>query len=352
MITSAIHYPNSRITDLNTMKRALLLWDRYNLIGPFRGFDPGHTGVIAEAFSLIGGVLVPEAREQQIAHDGIVAFLETRDRLDPRFFLRRPGQAATSAGIPPEIYEVYPQKLLGETWWELERAGLTGDLLADADRPMTPWGGLVIMAKLADACAGDVFARVTNRADAYRAIANEIFRPDYRPSPATYDDQAGVVPVLLSMIDASNIPIQNLLRFRVEERDPTLRHRLLAHVSDHISEMRKAQSFNQVRMIQDQFEREMRLDLKHLRDALRLSRIKFAVSATVLTTVTGAFAIASSMTHGAMQVGTALAALSSSGLGVKQLADSFGAGLDLRQRQRDIMERHPMAYMHELSRRQ
>lgn len=103
MITSAIHYPNSRITDLNTMKRALLLWDRYNLIGPFRGFDPGHTGVIAEAFSLIGGVLVPEAREQQIAHDGIVAFLETRDRLDPRFFLRRPGQAATSAGIPPRF---------------------------------------------------------------------------------------------------------------------------------------------------------------------------------------------------------------------------------------------------------
>ena len=332
MITSAIHYPNSRITDLNTMKRALLLWDRYNLA--YR-WGAGSRGARATDSSRRYCRIPRNARP-----------------LRSSLFPSSAGAGSYVCGHPPEIYEVYPQKLLGETWWELERAGLTGDLLADADRPMTPWGGLVIMAKLADACAGDVFARVTNRADAYRAIANEIFRPDYRPSPATYDDQAGVVPVLLSMIDASNIPIQNLLRFRVEERDPTLRHRLLAHVSDHISEMRKAQSFNQVRMIQDQFEREMRLDLKHLRDALRLSRIKFAVSATVLTTVTGAFAIASSMTHGAMHVGTALAALSSSGLGVKQLADSFGAGLDLRQRQRDIMERHPMAYMHELSRRQ
>jgi len=276
MLTSAIHYPHSSITDVNTMKRALLLWDKYNVIGPWQGFSPEHDGVIAEAFAEIGGVVVPEPREQQLAHDEIVSFLNLKDKLDHRFFLRQRGGHGESHRVPSDIYEVYPQKLLGPTWDALIEAGFAGrDLLPDADRPMTPWGGLLIMAKLADACAGKAFARVTDRVDAYRVIANETFRPDFRLPPGEREDEASVVPILLSLIDATSIPIANLMRFRADERDPSLRHSMLARISSHIETLRQATSFNQITMIKEQFEKDMRLDLKQLRDALRTNKIRF-----------------------------------------------------------------------------
>ena len=80
MIKSAIHYPSSSIRSLNTMKRALLLWDKYQVIGPFKEFEPDHNGLIREAWSLIGSVLVPEKSDQQRARGDIVEFLRDRER--------------------------------------------------------------------------------------------------------------------------------------------------------------------------------------------------------------------------------------------------------------------------------
>jgi hypothetical protein len=337
-LRSAIHYPHSTISNVDTMKHALLLWDKIHVIGPWKGFDPGHKGEIGEAWAMVGRVTVPDPAEQRRAHKDIVTFLEARDRLGPKFFLNADKAAS-------EIYEVYPQKLLGETWDKLVQAGLAGDLLPNADRPLTTWGGLVIMAKLADACAGQVFARVTDRTAAYRAIADELERPEEFSR-----DAAAAVPVLLSLIDASSLPLENLMRFRDDERDPTLRHRLLDAVNDHVDALRKVESLNQITALQEQFEGEMRRNLKDLRDALRWNKIRFTVSASILTVVTGAFAAGTALLSGPMQVGAALGALSTAGIGVKQVSDFFGAGLDLSERQRTTLAKHPMAYMHLLSR--
>ena len=344
MIKSAIHYPSSSIRSLNTMKRALLLWDKYRVIGPFKEFEPDHNGPIREAWSLIGSVLVPEKSDQQRARGDIVEFLRDRERLDQRFFHSR--QPTEQEHRSP--YEVYPQKLLGETWYELEKAGLTRDLLPNADRQMSAWGGLMVMAKLADACAGEVFARVTDQPVAYRAIASEAQRVNRQDTGRL--DEADVVPVLLSMVDATSIPISNLLCFRADEKDPTLRHNLLKSCSEHINAIRKAGGHNQIREIQDQFDRDMQLDLNKLRDILHTNKVRFGTSTAVLTAATGLFGTFAAMTHGFIQIGTTLAAFTSAGIGIKQVADIFGVGLDLTQRQRDTMEKHPMAYMHALSR--
>ncbi|WSG73678.1 hypothetical protein U8P80_20050 [Rhizobium beringeri] len=320
------------------MKHALLLWDTIHVIGPWSGFEPCHAGEIAEAWSMVGKVTVPDLAEQRRAHEDIVNFLSARDRLGPKFFLGA-DKAASS------VYQVYPQKLLGETWSELEKAGLTGDLLPNDDRPLTTWGGLVIMAKLADACAGQVFARITDRTAAYRAIADEMSELREFPQQA-----AATVPILLSLIDASSLPLENLMRFRDDERDPKLRHRLLDAVNDHVDALRKVNSLNQLNVLQEQFEREMRQNLKDLRDALKWNKIRFTVSASVLTLVTGAFAAATALLSGPMQVGAALGTVSTAGLGIKQVTDFFGAGLDLSERQRTTLAEHPMAYMHLLSR--
>lgn len=338
-LRSAIHYPHSQITSTATMREALLFWDEYHLIAPFHDFAPAHTGEIAEAWSIIGRITVPNRTAQQQAHGEIVKFIENLDRLHPNFFLRN-----RNNGQNLEIYEVYPQKLLGETWWRLEDAGLTGALLSNNDRPMSTWGGLVIMAKLADACAGRFYARVTDRVDAYRAIASEQNILE-RPRPHA----AQAVPVLLKMIQASSIPIENLMRFRENERSPALRYKLLDVVQDHIEALRDIENADHVNYIQDRFEREMHQNLRDLRDALRFNKIKFATSAAVMTLATGAFAAAAALQTGPLQLGTALSALGTAGLGLKQMTDFFGGGLDLSEKQRSTMSNHPMAYMHLLS---
>ena len=206
----------------------------------------------------------------------------------------------------------------------------------------------MVMAKLADACAGEVFARVTDQPVAYRAIASEAQRVNRQDTGRL--DEADVVPVLLSMVDATSIPISNLLCFRADEKDPTLRHNLLKSCSEHINAIRKAGSHNQIREIQEQFDRDMQSNLNKLRDTLRTNKVKFGTSAAVLTVATGVFGAIAAMTHAPIQIGTTLTALGIAGLGIKQVADIFGGGLDLTQRQRDTMEKHPMAYMHALSR--
>ncbi|MHC2722459.1 hypothetical protein [Bradyrhizobium diazoefficiens] len=337
-LRSAIHYPHSRISSASTMKQALLLWDEYHLIAPWEDFDPEHEGEIAEAWSIIGKITVPDPVEQRRAHADIVTFIENREQLSRRFFVN------ADRASRQDVYEVYPTKLLEETWNKLERAGLAGDLLPNADRPMSTWGGLVIMAKLADACAGDIFARVTDRTDAYRAIANEMPKSGVRRQEAP-----STIPVLLSIIDAQSIPLENIMRFRSDERDPTLRHNLLDAVQDHIDRLRELESPNQIRAVQDDFDRQMRKNLNDLRDALRYNKIKFVTSAAALTVATGAFAAAAALQTGPLQLGSAISAAASAGLGVKQLADFFGGGLDLSERQRNTMLKHPMAYMHLLS---
>ena len=336
-LRSAISYPHSRITNLDTMKQALLLWDEYHVIGPWKGFEPHHSPEIAEAWSLIGKVTVPHRSEQRAAHDEIVHFIEDKDRVSPKFLYK--AQRANS-----DVYDVYPEKLLGETWYALEGAGLTSELRGNGDRPLTPWGGLIIMAKLADACAGDVFARVTDRSDAYRTIAAEM-----DASQAHARGTAATLPVLLSMIDARSLPLENIMRFRADETDPGLRYRLLDSVNDHIEALSHLQSPNQIRGLQDQYAREMRQNLTDLKDALRWNKIKFATSATVFTALTGAFATASALHTGPLHVGAALGAMTTAGLGLKELNDFFGAGLELSRKQRETIGKYPMAYMHALS---
>jgi hypothetical protein len=337
-LRSAIHYPHSRIKNAATMHDALLLWDSYHIIAPWPEFEPGHTGQIAEAWSIVGKVTVPDYAQQEQAHADIVAFIKNKDRLNRRFFVNSNHQGDT--------YEIYPQKLLGKTWRQLERAGFAGDLLPNYDRPMSTWGGLVVMAKLADACAGDIYARVTDRTDAYRAIANEVMAPDAENYDAPY-----VLPVLLSTIDAQSIPLETLMRFRADEKDPVLRHALLDVIEDHLDILKELRSPNQIRAVQDEFETRMRRNLADLRDTLKYNKIRFVTSTAVLALLTGVFATAAALQTGPLQIGHALGAAASAGLGIRELADFFGGGLDLSERQRDTMLKHPMAYMHLLGKR-
>ncbi len=349
MMTSAIHYPSARILDLATMKRAMLLWDRYKVIVPYKGFHLGHLGEIAEAWSLIGGEIIPTSSDKARAHEQISQFIRHRSRLNPQFFYGTPRNIDRVDRHVPEMYEVFPQKFLGKTWDELEQVGMTTAQSEANERPMTEWGGLVVMAKLADACAGSTFARVTDRRDAYRAIASESFINGTRVEITERTDEAMVLPVLLSLVDASDVPLAKLIAYRAEEKDPFLRHNMLATISKHIIGLRKTTNLAQIRERQEAFEHAMKVDLFRLRDELRSNKVKFVTSTAVLTGIVGAFAVASALTHGAVQIGAGLVAAGTAGARMKDFSELFGSGLDLADKQRKLLELHPMAYMHEIT---
>jgi hypothetical protein len=158
---SALYYPHTEIRSEGLLKTSLMLWDRLLVIVPFADFKPHYDSPESrKSFELIGKCHSPSDSEKKQAHD-LVEDFATRPLPDAFSYF--------SVQDPNEIYEVYPQKLLPETWRILQQAGLAGAPLADADYPTTGPTGLSLMSLLADCCAGDTLVRVTDRPQHMRA---------------------------------------------------------------------------------------------------------------------------------------------------------------------------------------
>jgi len=161
---SAIYYPHTSVDNITLIKSALLLWDKLECIVPWPGFQKTHeTDEIEEATKIVIEDRYPTEDEKREAHAHIEEVF-TRALL-PQFYY----DTETKRGL--EEYEVYPQKLLPETWKMLRGLKMAGDLLPNADRPMSQEGGLTVMSILADCCAGATRTRVTDRGAAYATLS-------------------------------------------------------------------------------------------------------------------------------------------------------------------------------------
>jgi hypothetical protein len=159
---SAMYYPYTEIQSESLMKTSLMLWDRVYVIAPFDGFKPNYASKEAqECFDLIGECHCPSPDEKLRTHE-LVADFATR-RLPESF-------SYVSKDSPHEIYDVYPQKFLPETWKLLNEAGLAGPPSRNMVYPTAPFTGLTLMSLLADCCAGDNLARITDRSAAYPSL--------------------------------------------------------------------------------------------------------------------------------------------------------------------------------------
>src|SRR6185312_7166494 len=135
--------------------------------------------------------------------------------------------------------------------------------------------GLGIMSLLADCCAGETFARVTDRQAAYAAIVN-LFTSANNGDPIA-SEAAKLVPVALATINLDGVPLHNLIDFRKEEQSSAgghfirdLRHRLLLNMEAHASRILQVKNENDREHLRCEFQLDMRDDLAALRDALRL----------------------------------------------------------------------------------
>ncbi len=344
---SAVYYPSTQVRSRQIMHSSMLLWDKLHTIVPMPVYAPdyGDRRDMSEAWELIGRSIVPSRSQRDRAHAAIEKTLEAGDLPPSLYDIQEVDQ-------PGQYYEVWPQKFATETFELLREHRLTDLPLPNGDYPFTQEGGLLVMAKLADACAGTTLARVTDRVMAYGMIG-------------TGDQRDGlvsdVVPVTLDVINASSIPLENLIEFRRREaierngRDYTnLRHAYADIVQQQIKALGGALDQTERDRLNDEFRYRMETDLADLRRELRGNWGQLLVTPVVVAAVGTAGSMISGLTEDlqtAAAIGLSLAAGSKLEGVAKNVAGFVKDRMGFDQKQRAVLAKHPMAYMWELSRR-
>jgi hypothetical protein len=339
---SALYYPHTELRHASLLKTCLLLWDKLEFVVPFPDYQFHYSdSKIAEAVELIGIKRVPRTSEKREAHNLIEDFA-TR-QLPESFYYFSQGSGDYMK------YGMWPQKLLPETWDMLRDLQLAGNPLANSDYPLQDAAGLALMSILADCCAGDTRARVTDRGSAYAALTNLLVDKER----AAIDEYQTVVPLTLNIIKSSDIPLDRLLDFRKRELSESghairdLRHRYVDRISAHVKAVTELTKSRDRDNLDEEFELEMADDLRFLRDELRISKRKALLSKEVVVTAIAGIASFLSATQGLpIEVpGTwtlAGSAVTAGGLLATQT--------NYTSSRIATLQKHPMAYLYELER--
>ncbi|WP_296614601.1 hypothetical protein [Sphingomonas sp.] len=343
---TALYYPHTEIQSERLVRSALLTWDRVETIVPWRGYR-GHyeDRAMAEAMELLGDARSPSDDHKRQVHALLEDLLTTGV---PETFLYR------TAMRHHEDYEMWPQKLMHETWQMLRDNDLIGELLDDADYPASQTAGLTIMSMLADVMAGETRARITDRGIAYATIAN---LPGVTRKPAAAADGLDrVVPLTFKSISLDQIDLGKLVAFRKREAKASghhyraLRHLYLDRLEEHLAEAAKFVPGSDDREELDRvFEEEMEDDLRDLKDELGVARRDALLSKDTLT-----FALAGGALLAAGVVAAAAAApiVIPAALTLTGAPATIGGMLSTSNKyaakRREILRKHPMAYMYEV----
>jgi hypothetical protein len=300
---SALYFPHTHISDVGLVKTALLLWDHLEYIVPWEHFHTRYSDRdIAEAMELIGKPHRPAPDEQRKAHSRLEELVN--GRLPTQFYLS-PEHRRGIWHDKEEPYEMYPEKLLPESWRILEKARITGKLRDNSDYPLTEYGGLAVMSILADCCAGTTRSRVTDRSDAYATVAGLLGNNPGAPQLKKAEAYGQLVPISLDVVDAAKIDIAALIALRRrEERESghtlrDLRHRYVSGLESYVTRLANVDvTLSDAREIQRQFKSDMEVDLKDLKAELGLGRTKLLTSKELIVTVLTGVATAASWLAG------------------------------------------------------
>lgn len=337
-LLSAIYYPDVEISSEATMRTALLMWDEIKVIVPDEYVTPNYTSSdMQKAWELIGGKMVPDKAQQLSADGAIRELLESPEIIMPLY----------RDDAPYDVYEIWPQKLLPETWMFLQENMLTSTPLANGDYPLAEQSAYVIMAKLADACAGNVFARCTDRFLAYGLT----------PDLATAEDSflTTVVPMTLSVIDAANIPLGDLIAFRQNELKANdgsdyrkWRHKYAAYLTDFVETTKTLSSENQLKECRRQLEEDVQEHLTALKGELSFNKTDTLTKSAIVTAVVGSASWLAGH-HAAELLSTALFGGMISEA-TKSVVELLRTRNSYSHKQRKVLEENPMAYLYQLGR--
>jgi hypothetical protein len=273
---TALYYPHTTIQNVELLKMGMLLWDRIEYVSPFEGFRHEAQGYdIDAALEILTVPHVPTSDEMQLAHAEIENLL--KHELPDWFFMEVPDDGSE--------YEMYPQKLLPESWQLLKDAELVrkSNSLAPGydfhDYKTTSCVGLMLMAILAECCAGTQTRTITDYFESYRILSNYRVRIDNSIVDASQPEFAELVKISLAMFDLKDVDIRRLVELRRQEArdgDSVLSYTRRLYVEKVDKFGSKLSDINvkaRERMeIVRQFKTEMENDAKALRVELGLNR--------------------------------------------------------------------------------
>jgi len=343
----ALYYPHTELPDdrqaaENVVRSSLLLWDRIEFIVPYKDYRAKYDGQVARAMEFLAENRLPTDDEKREAHNDLEAFVKNPL---PQGFYYQPHRSGRSK----RPYELWPSKLLHETWDMLHGARFTGLPLSNADIPSTELGGLAIMAILADVCAGSTRARITDESDAY-AVVTSLLAGRVAKNPARTDAAQRLSVVPLPIIDPQRIPLENLIALREkEERDRQLRelrHRYLDNRASYVDRLLKAETAADIEEINRNFQDDATDDYANLMNELGQSKRKFALSKWVFATAIGLPAAVIAHLLGATFAIEGVLTATSAPL---TAWDFFNSLNDLGSRKAEILKKHPTAYLYQLS---
>jgi hypothetical protein len=340
---SALYYPHTTVEHAPLVRTALLLWDRLEFIVPDEHFKPVYEDPLIErAMEIIGHPHCPTPQQKKQTHKHIEGLLNRP--LPPIFYY--------SAAGAKQGYEVYPQKLLPETWKMLADAQMSGQLLPNADYPMTEPAGLTVMSILADCCAGQTRSRITDRGAAYATLAGALTcESDPADSKGLPEEQ--LVPITLEILNAQSLDLPTLIQFRERERNESghairdLRHRYVDGLEKYVTRLTTMKgNASDTEEIKRQFADDMKIDLAQLKEELRFSKREALFSKDVIVAaLAGIGTIACSVFGVSLPIA---GALTTAGVPAT-VGGILGTGNRLLAARRATLQKHPMAYLYELN---
>ncbi len=341
----ALYYPHTEIRETaegeRLLKRALLLWDKLEYIAPDDAYQPYYRDRrFSEAMEIIGLRHVPNNQERRIVHEEVEE-LVTRPVIPDAFYYH--GQ--------PEPYEIYPQKFSDATWTLLQKSRMAGEILpGTGDYPLAPQAGLVMMAVLADVCAGETCSRVTDRVQSY-ATLTALLADDSPTQIAEQQAREQVVTTTLELMNLDNLPLQKLVEFRRREEKESsvraLRHNYLERVEEHLAEFRANPALTESdrERKQEEFRDDMKDDIKDISAALGMEFKDAVFSKDILVTLAvGASALAATAFGAPFILSGVLTATSVPAT----VTGILGARNKYQKARTKIMQEHPMAYLYEM----
>jgi hypothetical protein len=359
---TALYYPHTAIQDEHFLKHALLYWDEIEYISPFQGFDPSRHyrhSALGEALRITKPHL-PTPEEKKRAHKLIMELVE--EGLPEWLQVNRRSINAEEG----QLYAMYRNKLLPETWAALEELGLAQpNKRGDFDDYMShTYLGLTIMAILARCCAGALRHTITDRDESYLSLTRFIQSLDdvndlnprgrrsgkgvswrwlnalgMAQSQTEQELREVLITITLDVIDTKSIPLDALLELRSDKRKFTaeLRQNYAKAIQDCVKEVTAPdRTLTDVKFLIEEFRQRMHQDLVRLYGELRPLGFKTVLSkevaVAVIAPIVGSTALIASggpILGGVIGVGA-----------LGKLATEYKSARDA------VFQRHPMAFLY------
>jgi hypothetical protein len=227
--------------------------------------------------------------QQEAAHNSIMDLLHTGAITK----LMREGREDWQLRHQP----IYPQKFLDRTWRQLEREGIARWISHLSDYGVPVPLAFLMMSVLADVCSVPGTHKVTDQIKAYDWLSEALARRLQSPYVTGPDidliapDYDRIVALSMVAIDARNVSLENLLKFRRSELRNGADHKAMRRhyqaavqkCADRIGS--EARTSADIREIERQFFEDIRDDLKELKKELGLATWKALLSKEVILTV-------------------------------------------------------------------